>query len=287
MNGIIIVNKEKGYTSRDVVNVVGKTLGTKKVGHTGTLDPIATGVLVICVGDATKLADIITSNDKEYVAKVILGLDTDTLDVTGTVLKEESTNFSKNEILEVLNSFLGTYEQEVPKYSAVKIDGKKLYEYARSNVDVVLPKRQVTVNLIELVSDIEIIDSKTVFTFKTNVSKGTYIRSLIRDIALKLGTVGVMAELVRTKHGRYNIEESCTLEQIKNNEYKLYDIKEIFNDVKQVEAAENIINKIKNGNPVDNIYDEDQILFLDSDQKALALYVKDGKHLKAFKMFYR
>lgn len=287
MNGIIVVNKEKGYTSRDVVNVISKTLKTKKVGHTGTLDPIATGVLVVCVGDATKLVDSITSNDKEYIAKVMLGLDTDTLDITGNILKDEAAVFTKDKIESALNSFLGTYEQEVPKYSAVKIDGKKLYEYARSNVEVVLPKRQVTVNTIELVSDIEIADSKTIFTFKTNVSKGTYIRSLIRDIAFKLGTVGVMVELERTKHGEYLIGDSYTLEQIKNNDYKIYDIKEIFNNIKQVVADPTIISKIKNGNPVINTYGAEEVLFLDELNNVLALYIKDGNNLKASKMFYR
>lgn len=287
MNGIIIVNKEKGYTSRDVVNVVGKTLGTKKVGHTGTLDPIATGVLVICVGSATKLVDMITSNDKEYVAKVVLGLETDTLDVTGSILKEEPAIFSKEEIEKTLKKFVGSYEQEVPKYSAVKIDGKKLYEYARKNVDIVLPKRQVNVNMIEMTSDIEIKDNKTMFSFKTNVSKGTYIRSLIRDIAFKLNTVGSMVELVRTRQGKYLIEESYTLSQIKNGEYKILSIKDIFSNIPHVIGDDSIIKKIKNGNSISNTFGFNQILFLDNNGNELALYIEDNNELKAYKMFYR
>lgn len=287
MNGIIIVNKEKGYTSRDVVNVVGKTLGTKKVGHTGTLDPIATGVLVICVGSATKLVDMITSNDKEYVAKVVLGLETDTLDVTGSILKEEPAIFSKEEIEKTLKDFVGSYEQEVPKYSAVKIDGKKLYEYARKNVDIVLPKRQVNVNMIEMTSDIEIKDNKTMFSFKTNVSKGTYIRSLIRDIAFKLNTVGSMVELARTRQGKYLIEESYTLSQIKNGEYKILSIKDIFSNIPHVIGDDSIIKKIKNGNSISNTFGFNQILFLDNNGNELALYIEDNNELKAYKMFYR
>ncbi len=286
MNGIIVINKEKGYTSRDVVNVVGKTLGTKKVGHTGTLDPLATGVLIVCVGTATKLVDSITSVDKEYVAKVVLGLETDTLDVTGTILKEETAIFSKDEIERVLKSFIGSYDQEVPKYSAVKIEGKKLYEYARKNVDIVLPKRQVTVNMIEMTSDIEIKDNKTIFSFKTNVSKGTYIRSLIRDIASKLNTVGSMAELVRTKQGKYLIEDSYTLSQVKSGDYKFLSIKDIFCDIPHIVPNELILKKIKNGNPINNTFGSSKILFLDNNGNELALYIEDNNELKVYKMFY-
>ena len=139
MNGIIVVNKPKGITSRDVVNKVCKILNTKKVGHTGTLDPIASGTLVLCIGNATKLVEELTSYDKEYIATVKLGVLTDTLDTTGKVLKRQNTELKKEELIKTLNSFIGTYEQEVPIYSAVKINGKKLYEYARCNIDVTLP----------------------------------------------------------------------------------------------------------------------------------------------------
>ncbi len=127
MDGIVLVNKPKNYTSRDVVNIVGKKLHTKKIGHTGTLDPLAQGVLILCIGKATKLVDILTSKSKEYVAGITLGVLTDTLDVEGNILKEEKVNVSKNQIIDVLNSFIGKYIQEVPIYSAVKVNGKKLY----------------------------------------------------------------------------------------------------------------------------------------------------------------
>lgn len=131
MDGILVINKPKDVTSRDVVNKVCKILNTKKVGHTGTLDPIATGVLVVCVGKATKLVEVLTSNDKEYIATVKLGVLTDTLDIDGNIIKEEKVSILKEELIKVLNFFVGSYEQEVPIYSAVKINGKKLYEYAR------------------------------------------------------------------------------------------------------------------------------------------------------------
>ena len=177
MDGVLIVNKEKGVTSRDVVNKICKILNTKKVGHTGTLDPIATGVLVVCVGKATKLVEILTSEDKEYIATVKLGVLTDTLDTDGKVLEEKDVFIKKEDLVRTLNSFVGFYDQEVPIYSAVKINGKKLYEYARSNIKVDLPKRRVEIKKIELLEF-----NKDHYKFKVLVSKGTYIRSLIKDI---------------------------------------------------------------------------------------------------------
>jgi tRNA pseudouridine55 synthase len=284
MDGLIIVNKEKGYTSRDVVNIIGKIFKTKQVGHTGTLDPLAEGVLVICIGNATKLVDMITSYDKEYIAEVTLGIKTDTLDITGNVLEEENIKVEEKEIKLVLESFVGTYLQEVPLYSAVKIDGKKLYEYARENVDIVLPKRQVTVNRLELISDVKYVDNKTIFSVKASVSKGTYIRSLINDIAFKLNTIGVMSSLVRTKQGAFNIDDAYTIDMIKNDDYKLITIEEIFKDIKRIVTED---KKILNSNIIDNIYGVDQILFYNKDNELLSLYVSFNDKLKPYKVFKR
>ena len=197
MNGVLFINKEKGYTSRDVVNIISKHLKVKKVGHTGTLDPMATGVLIVCVGSATKLVDIITNEDKEYIAEITLGIETDTLDITGNIIKEEKVKIPKEKIIEVINSMKGSYNQEVPMYSAIKIDGKRLYEYARNKEKIDLPKRLVNIKEINLIDDIKYINDKTIFKIKCLVSKGTYIRSLVRDIASKLNTIGVMSELIR------------------------------------------------------------------------------------------
>jgi len=181
MNGVLVINKESSYTSRDVINVLNKKLGTKKMGHTGTLDPIATGVLVVCIGKYTKLVDKITSYDKEYIATIQLGIRTDTLDTTGKVLEESPILDVDNQVLiHTLESFLGVSLQEVPKYAAVKVNGKKLYEYARNNEEIDLPKRKIEVKEIELLSMVN--DEAT---FRVVVSKGTYIRSLIRDICEK------------------------------------------------------------------------------------------------------
>ena len=287
MNGLLVVNKEKDCTSRDVVNSVSKILGTKKVGHTGTLDPMATGVLVMCIGKCTRLVDMITSDCKEYVAGVKLGILTDTLDTTGNVLKSESVNFSRDEIINVLNSMVGEYLQEVPIYSAVKVNGKKLYEYARSGIDVELPKRSVNIKSIELFSDIEYIDGTVNFSIKCLVSKGTYIRSLVRDIASKLGTIGVMSSLERTKQGVFTINEAYSLSDIESGNYKLIDIGTYFSDMYRVVVDENLKKEISNGKLLDNIYNCDKILFVDEKNNVLAIYSiyeKDNSKIKPYKM---
>ena len=213
-NKILLVNKEENMTSRDVVNKLIPIFKTKKIGHTGTLDPMAKGVLVVVINEATKLCDLLTSTKKEYIAQIKLGIKTDTKDITGNIEQEQKVRkYSVDEIKSALNSFLGTSYQEVPKYSAVKINGKKLYEYARNNIEIELPKRQIHIYAIEL---IEYTDN--IITFKVEVSKGTYIRSLVEDIAAKLNTIGTMSSLIRTKQGDFTIENSYTLDEIKNKE---------------------------------------------------------------------
>ena len=153
MNGILLINKEAGMTSRDVVNQVCHILNTKKVGHTGTLDPLATGVMVVCVGNATKMVEVITASEKEYIANVILGTKTDTGDITGNILEEQETYITLEKLMNACEQMTKTYEQTVPIYSAVKINGKKLYEYARRKELVSLPKRQVTIYELDLLSE--------------------------------------------------------------------------------------------------------------------------------------
>lgn len=282
MNGVILINKPKGITSRDVVNEVCKILKTKKVGHTGTLDPIASGVLVVCVGKATKLVDIITSANKEYVATVKLGLLTDTLDLDGEVLKKEKVTIRKEELINVLNSFLGKYEQEVPIYSAVKVNGKKLYEYAREGKKVNLPKRMVEIKKIELINL-----TNEEYKFKVLVSKGTYIRSLIYDINRKLNVIGVMSDLVRTKQGIFNIDDAYTLEDIKTDNYKMYTITDVLKNDNCVVINDKLFNSIKNGCIIDNIYGKEVVTFI-YDNEVVSIYKtydKDKTKLKPFKMF--
>ena len=283
MNGIFIIDKPKGITSRDVVNEVIKKVGTKKVGHTGTLDPLATGVLVVCVGKATKLVNELTIEDKEYIASVTLGTKTDTLDSMGSILFEENVIKSKEEIIDVLNSFKGIYDQEVPIYSAVKINGKKLYEYAREGIDISLPKREVAIKNIELIDDIEYKNNKTMFKFRCKVSKGTYIRSLINDIATKLDTIGIMTNLRRISQGNFKIEDSIKLENMSSN-----DLKNIIAILpyKKIELTGDIRKKVLNGALIDNIYNEDKVLFIEENE-VIALYkvTNDKSKLKSYIMF--
>lgn len=288
MNGIIIVNKPYGYTSRDVVNILCKKFKTKRIGHTGTLDPIATGVLILCIGSATKLVEALTSDDKEYIATVEIGTLTDTLDNTGNVIKEEKTNLNVNQIKKALEKMQGVYEQEVPIYSAVKINGKKLYEYAREGIKVDLPKRMVNIKSLELINNIKYENNKTTFQIRCHVSKGTYIRSLVNDIAHELGTVGTMTSLNRVKQGIFNISDAYTLEDIENDNYKLLSIKEALSNVKQVIVSGEVLFKIKNGTRLENIYHSDKVLFLDEFDNEIALYKtlnNDDKILKVYKMF--
>lgn len=283
MNGIILVNKEKDYTSRDVVNIVGKILNTKKIGHTGTLDPLATGVLVLCVGNATKLCEILTSDEKEYIAKIVLGIETDTLDITGNILKQKEAIIDENKIDEILESFVGSYNQEVPKYSAVKVNGKKLYEYARNNEDVVLPKKEVTIKNIKRISPVSYEHGKTIFEIKCQVSKGTYIRSLIKDIAIKLNTYGCMLELCRTKQGKFNIENCCSISDLENNNYKLITLDKALQGFYKVKVDEKTEKKILDGQILDNIYGHDIVIFVNNKNEILALYQKYEKDINKIK----
>ena len=282
MNGIIVVNKPRGVTSRDVVNNMCKIFNTKKIGHTGTLDPIAEGVLVICIGKATKLVELITADDKEYIATVKLGVLTDTLDTDGKVLKEEKITVDKDELINVLNSFIGKYMQEVPVYSAVKINGKKLYEYARAKEKVELPKRNVEIKKVEL---LDINDSE--YKFKVLVSKGTYIRSLIKDINDKLGIIGSMSNLVRTKQGIYSIDDAYKIDDIINNNYRLIDIKDAVKNYKKVIIDDELYGKVKNGAVLDNNYQSDIIVFSYNDNPVAIykIYEKDKSKIKPYKMF--
>lgn len=272
-NGILVIKKDKGYTSRDVVNIISKEFGTKKVGHNGTLDPLATGVLVICLNRYTKLNELLSSNVKEYIAEVTLGIKTDTLDIEGTLLEEKETFVNKEDLKKTLKKYETTYEQEVPIYSAVKVNGKKLYEYARSGEKVILPKKKVTIKKIELLDF-----NENKFTFKCLVSKGTYIRSLIRDILNDLGVIGTMSNLTRTKQGIFDIENSYSLEDVRKGNYKLLLVKDVLN-IDKVTVSDKLKFKVLNGNKVKGNY-SDKVLFLDEDGKELAIYKKDNDDYK-------
>ena len=210
MNGIINVYKEKGYTSHDVVAVLRKIAGQKKIGHTGTLDPDATGVLPVCLGRATKLCDLLTDRDKTYEAVLLLGKTTDTQDISGAILKEQPTDhLNEAEVTKVIESFKGTYDQIPPMYSALKVNGKKLYELAREGKTVERKSRKVTIYQIHI-KEIQLPRVR----MEVTCSKGTYIRTLLEDIAAAMGQKGTMSALRRVAAGVYTEADAHSLEEI-------------------------------------------------------------------------
>ena len=255
LNGIIVINKPKNYTSHDVVAKVKKLLNIKKVGHTGTLDPNATGVLPLLLNSGTKLSKYLIEHDKEYEVTLKLGIRTDTLDGEGKVLekKEVDRKMLENtkQIEKVLNSFTGKQTQVPPMYSAIKVKGKKLYEYARKGENVEVQPRQIEIYNIEL-QKVDI--KKQEIEFEVQCSKGTYIRTLCEDIATKLGTIGYMKELNRTKVGKFGLEEAITIEKleeyIENKKYEdlnIITMEELLKEKKKIVLNEKNLEMFLNG----------------------------------------
>lgn len=252
MDGILIINKEKKYTSHDVVSKVKKILNTSKVGHTGTLDPNATGVLPLLLNKGTLLSKYLINHDKIYEVSLKLGEKTDTADAEGKVIKKEEVNeevFEEKRIRNVLESFLGKQLQIPPMYSAIKVKGRKLYEYARKGQTVELEPRQIQIYNINLE---RIIIEDRVIEFEVGCSKGTYIRSLCEDIAEKLGTIGYMKELNRLKVGEFEIKNSIRLsdlEKMKIEEIKklIIPVEEIFKDKDYIELNDKNLALFLNG----------------------------------------
>ena len=228
MEGIILVNKPKGISSFDVIRMLKKILKTKKIGHTGTLDPLATGLMLICVGKATKLASDLEAKNKVYLADFEIGYATDTYDIEGKRIAENLIDVSKDNLELSLKKFIGDIKQVPPMYSAIKIDGNKLYHLARKGIEVERPERDVTIEYINL---LDFKDNKA--KIETKVSKGCYIRSLIYDIGLDLGTYATMTELQRINVGEYSLNNSYTLEQMEemaqNNDFSfLNSVEDVF-----------------------------------------------------------
>ncbi len=249
-NGIIIVNKAGNMTSHDCVNIVRRALKIKRVGHTGTLDPMATGVLPVCIGKATKIADYISLGDKEYIASFKLGIKTDTLDITGTVIEKFDVVLTREEVVEAINSFKGKITQIPPMYSAKKVKGKKLYELAREGI--VINREPVEVEIKEL--EILKIDlSENYISIRVLCSKGTYIRSLIDDIGNMLGVGAAMTELQRTKSGMFSIDDPHIIDISEIKKGNLNAVKnivgadKIFPDYPKIILSYNLEIRFKNG----------------------------------------
>ncbi len=257
MNGVLLIHKEKEFTSFDVIAVVRRLLGQKKAGHTGTLDPNATGLLPVLLGSATKAQDIIPCQDKRYRADFRLGIATDTLDIWGEVLEEKPSRCTAEKLENALAGFRGEIEQLPPMYSAVSVDGKRLYQYAREGKEVERRPRRVTVYSLELLSFDEATQSGQL---DIACSKGTYVRTLIDDIARSLGTVGVMTGLVRCEACGYSLSDAITLDELKTitenggiDERAPYyrSVESLFAGYPALTVSDKQANRFKNGNPLD------------------------------------
>lgn len=299
LNGVICINKEENMTSHDVCFKVRKILGTRKVGHSGTLDPMATGVMGILVGRSTKLCDYITSSKKEYIASVEFGKSSLSYDIWTDIIKEETPSFNRNDLNKAIISHTGNIIQTPPIYSAIKVKGKPLYKYAISGEEVEIPSREV------FIESIEVIEENIPYSIKIKVScsKGTYIRSLINDIGNYLGCGAVMSGLVRTKNGILDINNSITLkeleEKVKSNTLNEVLKKDdtFLKDLPKVEVKSESSKIILNGNvlltknlitDVNNIKDNEKVrIYLDN--KFIGLgekFEEDDKRIKPIKILY-
>ncbi len=263
-NGLINIYKEPGFTSNDVVAKLRGILKQKKIGHTGTLDPDAVGVLVVCLGTGTKLVEMLTDHDKEYIAECRLGVRTDTQDMSGKILEEMPVNVNRQELHEAVSAFVGDYNQIPPMFSAIKQNGKKLYELAREGIEVERKPRRIHIDAITILDDSKI-ESEHLFTMEIKCSKGTYIRTLCNDIGERLGCGAAMQSLARTRVGAFGLDSAITLSQvekmrddgtlegiIKSPEY-------IFRDLDAIHVKDSCRALLENGNSFrkDNVINED------------------------------
>lgn len=234
MNGIIIVNKPQGFTSQDVVSKIKKILNIKKAGHTGTLDPMATGVLPVLLGNCTKLSKYLIEHDKTYIATIKFGEKTDTGDSEGkTIETKEINSFVEEDVTKVFESMIGKQSQIPPMYSAIKVNGKKLYEYARNGESIEVKPREIEIYSLKLISI-----NNNELEFEVSSSKGTYIRTLCEDIAEKLGNIGYMKTLCRTKVDRFDISNSYSFESIEKGDYKIISMEDAMSKYPRIDLPE-------------------------------------------------
>ena len=282
-NGILNIDKPQCITSHDVVDAIRKVFPNQKVGHTGTLDPLATGVLPICIGEATKLSDKLVSETKKYSVKMLLGVETDTYDITGRIIFASVLDKDEIYIKERIKRFIGKQQQMTPKYSAIKVEGKKLYQYAREDKDVEIKPREIEIYNIENIKiDLE---SKEV-AFDVTCSKGTYIRSLVNDIGKKIGCGATMTELRRTQTGNFKIEDSIPLYDFLRLDYldmldRVISIEEYFDENKKITLSEEQLGKFLNGVKIE-VESSNQIVRVYSKNKFIGLGTVEEKQLKRF-----
>ena len=298
INGIINVYKEKGYTSFDVVAKMRGMFHQKKIGHTGTLDPDAEGVLPVCLGKATKVCDLLTDKDKEYKAVLLLGQETDTQDISGQILNTCEVKVTEEEVRMAISSFEGAYEQVPPMYSALKVNGQKLCDLARKGITVERKARPVMIHKIEI-TNINLPEVE----MTVSCSKGTYIRTLCDDIGKKLGCYGCMKSLLRTKVDKFTVEDAITLSELQKkldesseNEWTFIEpVDGVFRKYISVTAKAEAQKLVVNGNriPVELISDfseekmQENVRLYDSLQKFIGIYtyIEESKEYKPVKLF--
>lgn len=279
-SGIILLDKPKGMTSHDCVNRIRRIFHTKKVGHTGTLDPDATGVLVVCINDATKIIQFMEFDTKTYEATISIGTSTSTEDASGEVVERDDSikTIERSQLIQVLKQFIGPQTQIPPMISSIKVNGKKLYEYARANETVERPKRSIEVFSLELLSDDEVFSGKTIeFSIRTHVSKGTYIRTLAKDIGQALGYPAHLKTLRRTQSGAFTIDQCVPLETLEQGNYHVLPMIHAFQSFPKVVADESLIRKIKNGQKLKSVEWNETIVFINEKEHVLAIYAPDPK----------
>lgn len=284
LNGILVIDKDKGMTSADVVYHLRRVLHIRKIGHAGTLDPEVTGVLPIAIGQATKLIEMMHTRPKEYIGTGLFGYSTDSYDATGTVLKEKKLiqPFSGAEIQENMNKFVGEIVQVPPIYSAVKVNGKHLYEYAREEIEVERPQRRVEVKQYDLTKEpvFDINTGQESFDFKIKCSKGTYVRSLVNDLGEKLDCPATMTYLRRTASSGFDITQAVKLKEIEENPKKatelIQPIDAFFKEYTQVDLTEEKWLKVKNGAGI-SLETNAKKVALRYNKKVKAIYEKKGK----------
>ncbi|WP_223901642.1 tRNA pseudouridine(55) synthase TruB [Lactobacillus laiwuensis] len=291
LNGILVIDKDKGMTSADVVYHLRKVLHIKKMGHAGTLDPDVTGVLPIAIGQATKLIELMHKENKKYVGQGILGFATDSYDISGTKIesKKITTEIKGHQVQKAMQEFVGNIEQVPPIYSAVRVKGKHLYEYARAGIKVERPKRQVEIFSYDLVNEpvFDKVNGQELFDFEIECSKGTYVRSLVNDLGTKLGVPAVMKNLRRTSSSGFDIDQAVSLTEITENPNMvnelLQPIDSFFSNYAHEDIDTNLWGKVKNGATI-SLKTNAKKVALRYNNRVKAIYQKDGTMYRPYLM---
>ena len=285
VNGIILVNKPKGWTSQDVLSKLKKHFHVDRIGHAGTLDPLATGLLVVLLGSSTKLSDYLLSDEKEYECEILIGKSSDTEDITGTIIDTKDVTAPIENIDEVLNKLIGTLEQAPPMYSSVRYNGRKLYELARDGIVVERKKRNIEVRKIKKIKELQYENNECRFTFNASVSKGTYRRTLCVEIGNRVGYPALMSGLKRIKSGKFHLENSYELSDILDDKYQ------ILSNYSAIEGKDNIVvinefiyNRVLNGMKI-RVESNYEIIFLVHNNELVGIYEKDSSYTDTNKSY--